>query len=101
MRFLFIMFTIVLAGCTVIVGNYYKEKDQPPITAEVKKGCDRINLPVIAPMPDVPVIPERLIHNREATDKILIENISELREHVKTIKAEYKRAIEAHLKTCQ
>jgi CO dehydrogenase/acetyl-CoA synthase alpha subunit len=95
MRRFLLLSLLFLAGCTVIIGTYSPDK-QPII-----KGCDKFIAPALPAVPDVPVIPKELLNNKDASENILIDNISELREYIKRVKSEYQKAAEQQLKSCQ
>lgn len=95
MRKTLFLLLFLLAGCTVIIGTYN------PSTQTTTKGCDKFIPPVVPPMPDVPVIPKELVHNKDAAENILVANIGDLREYIKKMKAEYQKAADLQLKSCQ
>lgn len=91
----FFMIVSVIAGCVSILMPAYTPANV------TMRYCEPFVLPSIKPIPDIPIIPDNLINQKDKTDTILVNKIKELREYSKQLKADVLQANEKHLQSCR
>lgn len=98
-KFVFTLLFSISAIVTGCVSIQLTSRD--PVGLIDRSLCQPFVMPVLKPIPDVPILTEYEMGNRDLTDTVLVNKIKELRDYAKLIRKQMQEVNELHLESCR